>query len=280
MRQLTKMQAAFMAAVLVAGGAYAQEAGAPAKKAVDADAVAALQRMGAYLRTLKAFQIQAATTDEDVLDDGQKIQYDGTVDVMVRVPDGLRAAVENERHDRELLYNGKLFTVFARRSNMYASVPAPPTIRELADKLDAEYGIDVPLRDLFRWGAPGGANATDLTAASDIGPSVVAGTTCRHYAFRQPGVDWQLWIQQGDYPLPRKLVITTMTDEARPQHAVVYTWNLAPSFNEAAFTFDPPAGVQKVMLARAKPADGAPAEDAKTKSEAIRKDTAPDDPAK
>ena len=38
--------------------------------------------------------------------------------------------------------------------------------------------------------------------------------------------------------LPRKLVITTKTDEARPQHAVVYTWNLAPSFNEGAFTFE------------------------------------------
>jgi hypothetical protein len=270
MKPLFALKAALVAAVLVGGRAFAQEPAAP-KKAVDPEAVKALERMGAYLRTLKTFQIQATTTDEDVLDDGQKIQYDGTVDIVVRAPDALRADVVNERNDRQLLFNGKIATVFARRSNMYATVPAPPTIRELADKLEADYGLDVPLVDLFRWGAPGGAGAADLTAATDIGPSVIEGTTCRHYGFRQSGLDWQLWVQQGDYPLPRKLVITTMTDEARPQHAVVYMWNLAPSFNEAAFTFDPPAGAQKVVLARAKPA-GAPAEDAKTKSEATSKD--------
>ncbi len=46
-------------------------------------------------------------------------------------------------------------------------------------------------------------------------------------------------------------MITTRSDEARPQHTAVYTWNLAPSFNDAAFTFDPPAGAGRVILARA-----------------------------
>ena len=81
-----------------------------------------------------------------------------------------------------------------------------------------------------------------ITAAMDVGPSDVGGTTCEHYAFRQEEIDWQIWIQMGDHPLPRKLVITTKTDEARPQHTAVYTWNLAPSYNDPAFEFDPPAG--------------------------------------
>ena len=59
----------------------------------------------------------------------------------------------------------------------------------------------------------------------------------------------QIWIQQGDYPLPRKLVLSTLTDEARPQHTSVYTWNLAPSFDDAAFVFDPPSGAQKIVFA-------------------------------
>jgi hypothetical protein len=89
----------------------------------------------------------------------------------------------------------------------------------------------------------------EITVASDIGPGVVEGVTCEHYAFRQPGVDWQIWIQNGSYPLPRKLVITTMTDEARPQFSSVYTWNLAPSFNDAAFTFDPPDDAKRIGFA-------------------------------
>ena len=47
----------------------------------------------------------------------------------------------------------------------------------------------------------------------DVGPSVVGGVTCEQYAFRQADIDWQIWIQLGDYPLPRRLVATTTTDE-------------------------------------------------------------------
>jgi hypothetical protein len=105
----------------------------------------------------------------------------------------------------------------------------------------------VPLEDLFRWGAAGWS-ADAIKGAKKIGPAEIEGTTCVHYIFRQDDVDWQVWLQRGEYPLPRKLVITTRTDEARPQHTAVMTWSLAPSFNDAAFAFQPPAGVQRVTL--------------------------------
>lgn len=239
---------------VLATSAQAQQPAATAE--VEPGAIAALDKMGAYLRTLKSFQVEAATTDEDVLEDGLKIQYAGVTNILAEMPGRLRAEVSNDRHQRLYLYDGKSFTLFAERLNVYVTVPAPPTIRQLDDKLDQKYGINVPLADLFRWGSPG--RSTDgITVATDVGPAVVAGTTCQHYAFRQDGIDWQIWIQKGDYPLPRKLVITTTTDEARPQHTVVYTWNLAPSFNDAAFTFDPPAGAGKVVLTEIKPAAGA-----------------------
>ena len=43
----------------------------------------------------------------------------------------------------------------------------------------------------------------------DVGPTEVGSITCEQYAFRQPGLDRQIWIQLGDFPLPKKLVITT-----------------------------------------------------------------------
>ena len=68
--------------------------------------MAALERMGAHLRTLKAFQFEAKTTSEEVLDDGQKIQYAGVVNIVAQFPDRLRAKVENNRYSRHFLYNG------------------------------------------------------------------------------------------------------------------------------------------------------------------------------
>ncbi|MFN8094017.1 MAG: DUF2092 domain-containing protein [Vicinamibacteria bacterium] len=241
---------AAVAVFLVAAESRAQTPAAPAAAAVEPAAMDALKAMGAYLRSLKAFRVEAATTDEDVLEDGQKVQYDGRATILARMPDGLRAEVSNDRFDRMFFYDGRTFTLYGRRLNLFATIAAPPTIGKLADQLDAEHGLTVPLVDLFRWGSDGWT--TDgITGALDLGPASVAGTTCEQYAFRTDEVDWQIWIQKGDFPLPRKLVITTRTDEARPQHTAVFTWDLAPSFSADAFVFDPPEGAGRVVLARA-----------------------------
>ena len=215
---------------------------------VDSASVAALARMGTYLRSLKAFQVKAATTRDEVLDNGQQVQYGGVADILARLPDRLRAEVVGDQKHRMYFYDGKQFTVFAGLLNYYASVPAPPTIGKLADVLRDKYAIELPLVDLFDWGTAG-AKVGDIKAAVDVGPSQVEGVTCEHYAFRQEGLDWQIWIQKGDYPLPRKLILTTLTDEARPQYTAVISWNLAPSYNDAAFTFDPPADAHRIVLA-------------------------------
>jgi hypothetical protein len=116
-----------------------------------------------------------------------------------------------------------------------------------AGKAYEDYDIEVPLVDLFMWGTDESA-VKKITSASDIGPSTVEGVTCEHYAFRQEGLDWQIWIQLGDFALPRKLVLSTLTDDAKPRHTSVLTWNLAPSYNEAAFTFDPPQGAARITM--------------------------------
>ena len=156
----------------------------------------------------------------------------------------------SDRKSRIYFFDGKTFAVYLPRMNMYASAAAPPTIGQLDDALEAKYGIELPLRDLFVWGTDAAKTAA-ITSARDIGPASVDGTTCEHYAFRQEGLDWQIWIQLGDYPLPRKMILTTLTDEARPQYTSTMTWNLAPSFNDTAFTFVPPKGTERIVLGSA-----------------------------
>lgn len=219
--------------------------------AVDPGAIAALTKMGDYLRSLNAFQVQATVTTEDVLDDGQKVQTANTGNLVAVRPNRLRLEVNDPNRPRYFYYDGKQFTLWAPRPKYYATVAAPATIGELADQLDEKYDIDLPFVDLFRWGTSE-SNVSAITRAMDVGPSVVDGITCEQYAFRQDGVDWQLWIQQGEFPLPKKMVITTLTDDARPQHTSLYTWNLAPSFNDQTFAFTPPAGAHKITIAQAK----------------------------
>jgi hypothetical protein len=235
----------WIACVLIAIGLANARAQAPSK---ESEAMEALNQMGAYLRTLKSFQVTAEVTEDHVLTEGQKVTFHKTVDILARMPDRVFARESGDRRDRHYFYDGKTFTLYARRAGYYATVNAPPTIGKLAEVAWDKYQMHFPLEDLFFWGSDR-LDSSVITGAADIGPASVGGITCQHFVFRQPGLDWQIWIQKGDHPLPRKLVLTTLTDEARPQHTSVLTWNLAPSYNEATFTFNPPEDARKIVFA-------------------------------
>jgi hypothetical protein len=235
-----------------AGNAFGQQpVPAPqAKSATDIDvkAIEALKAMGAYLRTLKTFALRSETTIDEVLDNGQKVQFGGTVDYRVRRPNGLRAEIASDRRHRQFYFNGKTLTQYGPTNGYYASIAAPPTISELLQVLDEKYGVELPLADLFLWGTDkDGLN--DIKSAITIGPSRIGGIECDHYVFRQADVDWQIWIERGKTPLPRKLVITTTSEPAQPQYVAVLKWDLAPKLDDKTFTFVPPKGAQKIVLA-------------------------------
>jgi hypothetical protein len=215
---------------------------------VDTTAINALVRMGAYLRTLNAFQVSAVVTTENVNEDGLKLQSTSDVKLLARRPNRMFVDVANERQPRQMYYDGKQFTMWAPKLKFYAQAEAPPTIAALIDTLEDRFDIDVPFVDLFRWGTSD-SSIKAITMAVDAGPASINGVTCEQYAFRQDGLDWQVWIQKGDYPLPQKIVLTTTTDDARPQHETVYAWNLAPSFNDKAFAFSAPADAKRITFA-------------------------------
>lgn len=227
------------------------ETGALAKAqqspAIEPDAMEALNKMGVYLRTLRSFEVVADITTDDVLDDGETIQSSKKVDLVAVQPNRFRAEITAEDEHRFYFFDGKNFTIFGMLVNYYATVPAPATITELIDSVNTKYGIELPLVDLFQWGT-NDTNIKRIKGATDIGPSSVNGVTCEQYAFRQEAVDWQIWIQLGEFPLPQKLVIRTLTDDARPQFSEKFTWNLAPSISENAFTFDPPPDAQRITI--------------------------------
>jgi hypothetical protein len=49
-----------------------------------------------------------------------------------------------------------------------------------------------------------------VTEGIVVGKAVIEGVPSDHLAFRAPDLDWQIWVQQGAQPLPRKIVITTL----------------------------------------------------------------------
>jgi hypothetical protein len=218
-----------------------------ARDPIDPQSIAALERMGGFLRTLQEMAIKEEHMTDEVLESGQKIQLHGSAELKVKRPNRLRADLTSDRKARQFFFDGKTFTIFAPRERYYAKVDAPPTIAELADVLIKRYDLELPLADLFYWGTPKSGIA-DIRAGTNVGPSTVDGVLCDHYAFRQQDVDWQIWIQRGPQPLPRKLVITTTSEPSQPQHTVLMRWDLVPRLDERQFVFAPPKDAMRIEL--------------------------------
>ena len=101
--------------------------------------------------------------------------------------------------------------------------------------------------DLFRFGTADSPTA-EITGAAKLGTAKIDGVETDHYGFRQPGLDWQIWIERGPKPLPRKFVLTTTDDPARPEHAVELTWDLSAKHSDSEFVFAPPKGSQRIAI--------------------------------
>jgi hypothetical protein len=217
-------------------------------KAVEPEAIEALRKMSGFLTEQKSFSVRTQMETDYVLDDGQKITLSSQGNLRVRRPSHLRADVVSDRKEREFFFDGKYFTMYSPKVGYYARVPAPATIIALADQLETRYGLELPLVDLWRWSGDQSSFA-EIQSATHVGSAEIDGVRTEQYAFRQKGVDWQIWIEAGDKPLPRKFVVTTTDDPARPEHAIRMSWKLDDKFDDSQFAFTPPKDALRIGLA-------------------------------
>lgn len=260
-RVLAPASLACLIALFVGGPALSQEPTAakspqatptPAA-AVDPAAVSALETMSASLRKLSEWGLTADTTTELVLQDGQKVQMAGAVRYKVRDPDRLFAEVKSDRRHRQFFYDGKDFTLWSPILKFYATVEGNnATVRDLGIRLAQQQNVELPLLDLFLWGTQF-ADKSALTSAIDIGPTTVDGHAVEQFAYRQPGADWQVWIDAATH-LPRKLVITSMDDPERPQYTAHMRWDAKTHYDDETFRFQAPEGARKIAFANVRSA--------------------------
>lgn len=235
--------------------ATAQTPAAAPATSVDTAAVTALARMGKALRALPQFRMHATTRTEYVLDDGQKLTLPGTVEYKVIGPDRFFVEIQSEQQHRQLFYDGKQLTIYSPRLKYYATLDdLNRSSQALLAESAAQYGLEFPLADLFLWGTP--AFPTDrLQSALHVGSARIDGEATQHYAYRQPGVDWQVWISDST-ALPRQLVITSHDDPALPSYQATLQWDTRRAVNAAELAFSPRGATRIVFVPVAIAAQG------------------------
>jgi hypothetical protein len=221
---------------------------------IEPKAVEILKQMCDYLKGLQQFSVQAEITEDVLLTSGQRIQYARSVEASVRRPDRFRAESVGDTDDRQLVYDGKTITLLDRSKNFYTTIAAPPEIDAALEHATQAFNLRAPLADLISTKSYEYLTEGALSGFY-VGLSKVQGVPCHHLAFREKDIDWQIWVEEGPTPVPRKFLITDKEAQGLQFTAVFTKWNTSPQFEEGLFTFVAPEKAEKIdILPAAAPA--------------------------
>lgn len=201
-----------------------------------------LRAMGEYVGSAEEFRVQVDITYDTFSPRGQRIEYGGRADISVRRPDRLRVEYRGDERRNRVIYDGAAITFVHLDRNVYARASSDAGIDAAVDRLFEVSGFSVPIADLV-YADPYAVLIENVEAGFLVGRHAVDGVPCHHLAFSQSALDWQIWIEDGPRPVPRKLVITYKNQPGSPQYvARTSGWDFQPRLSDHFFDFQVPAG--------------------------------------
>jgi hypothetical protein len=215
---------------------------------VDPAATEILKRMTDYLGSLEQFSVHTQNTLEDLISSNHRIDLDVSAKVIVSRPNKIRSERKGDKIDQIFYYNGKNLTLFNPGSNAYSTLEAPDSFYGLFKFLYESLGFGLPISDLILSDAfP--LLMQDVTLAQAVGKTYIDGVRCDHLLFSRPGVDFQVWVNEGSKPLPLKYVVTDTATSSRLSITTrMNDWDVYPIVDISQFTFVQPEGAQSIKF--------------------------------
>jgi hypothetical protein len=215
----------------------------PAPPVVTGQASDALRRMSRFLAESKSFAFQADVVYEVVLGDGQKIQYGSRLEAALRRPGELRVDIDGDQYETFFLIDDGQFTFGDIRPGVLAKSKVPRDLDAAMDDAFLRLGMSVPVADLL-YSDPYAVLMESAQWGRQVGIHDVRGVPCIHLAFTSEGLDWQIWIEDGPEPLPRKFVVDWKHLVGSPTYSATFTkWKLNPKLKKDFATFEASSGM-------------------------------------
>jgi hypothetical protein len=221
--------------------------------AIDEKAAEILRQMSDFIESQQKFSFSTETERDVLTTTGVFIQVAHSGEMMVNRPNQFRVNVTGDLVQREFLYDGKQVTVVDTERNIYATEDASASMDETLDTLIQKLNVNMPLAELLYSDIYEGLTK-NVQAGFYFGMNEVDGVPCHHLVFVQDSIDWQVWIEDSETPLLRKVAIAYKNREGVPRYtATLSNWNLEPEIAPDRFTFSPPANAKEVEFVQATP---------------------------
>lgn len=239
------------------GGSGPQEL--PSLTGTGPDPFQALQQMSSTLRGKRHVIMSMDEDFDEVTPASQKVQFSSEQKVWLdRSTNKLEIHCTGSGVSRRIVYDGNTLTIVDLLRNVYASVPMSGDIDSVLNQMADQYGMAQPADDLLYsdiWANVG----SKLATGQYLGEDSVQGEACHHFAYTQPGIDWEIWIKKDGEKIPRKFVITYPNAPGRPQYVIRVSHFESPVVMWGAdFNASPPSGATSATMASL--AGGAPSQ--------------------
>ena len=205
-----------------------------------------LKQMSDKLTSAKAFTYHSNSFVEMQAVTGQFLTFFTDVDVALQRPNKLRVDASGDMSNFQLYFDGAKVSAFDPEKNLHAVSDPLATIDEMLDFIMTKAQINFPSAD-FMYSDPYAVMTKNLTHAIVVGPSMVNGVPCEHFAYMEPGINWEIWIENGKNALPLRLAMTYKQVPNFPRFLVEFSdWNLTPKLGADTFLFKIPANAEKI----------------------------------
>ena len=192
-----------------------QEASDPPSE-LDEKATAVLREMSEAVIGAQMFIIEATYAMDSVQADGRKLQFENLVTATVKRPDKLKLQESGDLTNRTLWKDSKNVTIVDLDHNVHSMIEFSGSVDEMMKELELKYNMSLVFSDLLAKD-PYEAMISHASTAEYVGLHSVEEIECHHLSFTHDDLDWQIWIDAGDEPAPRKLVLTYKNAPGQPQ---------------------------------------------------------------
>ncbi|MFZ2169090.1 MAG: DUF2092 domain-containing protein [Methylococcaceae bacterium] len=223
-----------------------ERAAPPPVPIIEKYALDRLKQMSEKLASTKAFTYHANSFIELQAVTGQFLTFFVDSDVALQRPNKLRVNVSGDVSSFQLYFDGAKVSAFDPEKNFHAVSDPLATIDQMLDFVMTKAQINFPSAD-FMYSDPYTVMTKNLTHAIVVGPSMVNGVPCEHFAYMEPGINWEIWIENGKRALPLRLAMTYKQIPNFPRFLVEYAdWNLNPKLKADTFVFKIPANSKQI----------------------------------
>ena len=214
----------------------------------DAKAIEVLEQMVAYKSTLDKFVITGVISTDARLGAGLLVSNSEEISVSLSRPKSMRITNFDGEATKGLYFHNGMLTFFNSANMLYAQADIPEEIDAAMEFAMEELEIEAPLMDLIYQDAGARLLSSDATILYLVDNARVGGADCHHLAIRGPEVDIQLWIEEGDRPLPRQFMFTSKWEGGSPRFMANLSWETDPDFEPDFFEFKAPEGATKIRF--------------------------------